>query len=87
MLKRDLLDNLGNVIGEYYVSEKDERVITSRGLPVDYKELSADDQNRLDKYMDAFEDGFNQVTDSTEWHEVGEFRISRPAYGVKVFEK
>jgi hypothetical protein len=86
LVKRDLFDNFGNVIGEYYVSTEDDRIITTDdGEPVDYKKLHVDDQNRLDNYIDAFEEGFNQVTDGEEWHEVGGFRISRPAYNVKVF--
>lgn len=80
LVKKDLLNNFGEAIGEYFISTKDEVKVTLNGKTVVEKDLAPDDQNALSKYTDAFEDGFNHVTNGEEWYEAAGFRFSRPAY-------
>ena len=83
LVRKDLLNNFGEAIGEYFISTKDEVKVTLNGKTVVEKDLAPDDQNSLARYADAFEDGFNRVENGKELYEVAGFRFSRPAYNIK----
>ena len=84
LVKKDLLNNFGEAIGEYFIDTEDSVNITLNGVAVIEKNLPASDQNALAKYTDAFEDGFNRVENGKELYEVAGFRFSRPAYNALI---
>lgn len=67
MLKRNLINRKGEVIGIYYVDEKEERKIFDiDGNKIDLSKVSAEEENYIRGRIDAFEEGFNQVVDGFE---------------------
>lgn len=67
MLKRILLNDYGEVIGNYYVDENEERkVFDIDGNEIDPSKVSAEEDNYIRGKIDSFEEGFNDVINGYE---------------------